>query len=161
MSSVSAISKIMARQYSTVFSPYPVISICTVHVQRLCHLYSTMPDRTTEPHLCNCPCLLPISSQYIISTAHMQLEHHLSCPCPVSTPSPVHIQSVHHLFCPSPVRTLITLLITLLAMSSQYIISPSLVQSECHLKLSAHVPSEYHLSYPCLLRDGIYAQKIG
>ena len=43
----------MSRQYPTVFSPCPVIGICTAHVQRWSHLYSTSPDKMTGPHLCH------------------------------------------------------------------------------------------------------------
>ena len=108
----------MARQCHTVFSPCPVINICTAHVLRLCHLYSTTPDRTTEPPepLFATP-LLPMSSHYIIATKHIQSEHHISNLMPTSsqyTICPVHVQSVNHLFCPSPLRTL-----PLLTMSSQ------------------------------------------
>ena len=112
--------------------------------RRLCHLYSTNPDRT--PYLQHA-LLLPMSSQYTISTAHIQSEHHLSWLYMSSqyTISPVHVQSVHHLFCPSPLKTL-----PCLSMSYQYI-SPALVQSECHLRLSpgsSRIPSFLHL-YPC------------
>ena len=139
MSSLHPIST--TRQYPNVFSPCPVISICTAHVQRLCYLYSTTPDRTPSLQHLYCP--------YLVSTSYIL---HISSQ---NTISHAHILSVHHLFCPFPMRTL-----PLLAMSSQYIISPALVQSGCHLKLSAHVASEYDLSYPCPLRNGIYIQNI-
>ena len=66
-----------------------------------------------------------MSSQYILSTAHVHSEHHLSCPCLVSTPSLLSMSSqytissasnqwksylscpcqvIHHLSCPYPVR---------------------------------------------------------
>ena len=45
--------------------------------------------------------LLPMSSKYTISTAHVQSVHHLYYPCPVRTPTLLaHIQSVPHLHSP-------------------------------------------------------------
>ena len=134
--------KEMSRQYSTEFTACSVLSICTAYVQRLCHLYSTTPDRTPFFQQIYCPCL--VSTPYLV---------HISSQ---NTISHAHIQSVHYLFCTFPMRTL-----PLLAMLNQYTISFALVQSECQLKLSVRIPSECHLSYTCPLREGIHIQKIG
>ena len=87
-----------------------------------------------------------MSSQYTISTINVQSVHHLYYQCPVSTPSVLprfiqhtvslaHVLVVHNVFCQHPVHTL-----SFLCMSSQNTISNALVHSE------------YHLSYPCIVR---------
>ena len=106
------------RQYSNVFINMSSLIIFTAHVQRLCYLYSTNPDRTPYLQHFYCPCLvrtqylLTIYSQNTISHAYVQSVHHLSCPCPISTPSllpitsesltlPAHVMTIHLSFpCP-------------------------------------------------------------
>ena len=85
------------------------------------------PDQTPSlqhlyyPCLVSTPYLLPISSQYTISSAHIHLVHHLSCPPVVSKPS-------------------------LLPMSSKTITSTITSQNFTY---STHVQSEYHMFWSC------------
>ena len=78
------------------------------------------------------PYHLPVSSQYIISAVFVQLEYHLNA----------HIQSECHISYLCFVGLLHVLL-----MSSQYIISPNHFLSVYHLLV--HVQSVHNLTYPC------------
>ena len=111
----------------------------------LWHLYSTTPDRTTQPHICN------------TSTAHVQSLHYIYCTYLVRTPScmatsnqytisPVHVQSVHHLSCSCPVNTP-----SLLPISSENPISPGHVRS-IHLSCSCPVRMLPKALCPCHVR---------
>ena len=108
--------------------------------RRLCHLYSTNPDRILYlqhfycPCLVNTPYLLPIYMQNTISHIYVQSVHHLSSPCPISTPSLLPITSEN--------PTLYAHVISI------HLSSPCSVRMPLKV-VSAHVQSKYHLSYPC------------
>ena len=144
----------MSRQYPNVFSPhvafihhYIPYSESTPSLQHISrqHLYYLWLGSTLY--------LLPMSSQYTISPAHVQSVYHLSslhpvriptqCPCPVRITSllpllsqitsySAHGQSVHNHSTPYPVS-----IPSPHPMFSQYTISP------------AHVQSVHNLAYPC------------
>ena len=115
-------------------APASVNSQCSCYVY-LCwsHFSTTYLQYLYCPSLDSTPYLLPMSSQYTISS--------------------VHVQSVYHLFYLCTVRILLLLITSknpiLLPMSSQsvhYYSCPSLFSPPSHLVMSR---AEYHLSLPC------------
>ena len=82
MSSLHPISTTNVQTVPNVFSPCSASSIFTTHGQRLCHLYSTPPDKTPYLQYFYCPASTPY-----LHHIYSQSTHHLSCLCPVSTQS--------------------------------------------------------------------------
>ena len=72
------------------------------------HLYGPSPVQPV--HDLSNPCLvstllvslLPMYSNFTVSTTHVKTVHHLFCPCPVSTPSYLVMSSDYHLSCQCP-----------------------------------------------------------
>ena len=100
--------------------------------------------------------LLPMSSQYTISTPYIQSERHLFCPSPVRTlpcspyllhmssqfiTSFIHIQLEYHLY-----YSCLFNIPYLLPSSSQNTTCPIHVQSLHHLSCKSHI--SHHLSFP-------------
>ena len=102
------------------------------HIQSVHHLYhqcSVSIPYMYWPCSVIIPFLLPMSFQYTIYAAHVQLEYHPYCSCPSGIPSALpmschyticaaHVQSEYHLSCSCPVST------PLVPTLSQYSIFP-------------------------------------